>query len=70
MVFTEREVYNKNNKIVNGSFLSALNMYGEKQFICINLLKCHTDFMKLVLYIVDIADILTEAQKVIAYSRW
>lgn len=51
-------------------FLSALNMYGEKQFICINLLKCHTDFMKLVLYIVDIADILTEAQKVIAYSRW
>lgn len=64
IVFTEREVYNKNNKIVNGSFfLSALNMYGEKQFIRINLLKCHTDFMKLVLYIVDIADIVTEAQR-------
>lgn len=44
-------------------FYQALNMYCAKQFICINLLKHHTYFMKLMLFFLPFADIVTEAQR-------
>lgn len=44
-------------------FYQALNMYCAEQFICINLLKRHTYFMKLMPFFLPFADIVTEAQR-------
>lgn len=42
-------------------FYESFNMYCSKQFIWIKLLKHHADFMKLGLFFLHFADIVTEA---------